>query len=419
MPAAFAYTYDATGNITRGPLGAYTYGDPAHVHAATAAGGTHTYTYDANGAVLSRTEGATSYTHGYDVPGRQTSVAVAGGATSSFIYNGDGALVARQVAGTTVAHYAAGGLYEQDPATNTTRKYATFGGRRVAVTTTTGPPPQTTTTVQYLHQDHLGPTGLVTTASGAFAQVRFHSPYGAPWYTPTAAAAAGAAAPGTRFGEPWPVAGTQQPVPDATDRHYTGQRSFEGSLGSLYHYQARWYSPVLGRFLAPDPIVPEPGNPQAFNRYSYVYNNPYKYTDPSGLASRPAYFRNSAGELWEGSWVDGRFQGHRQVSGPGDLHRLSGGRWGTCRGGSCTTWREQWSQRGWELKPVAPEADEFEHNCTDPSSTDYCIRPIPGSRFIIIGLTKFSDGPAGGPNARSRSPREVPPSIGLSMTPAG
>ena len=80
------------------------------------------------------------------------------------------------------------------------------------------------------------------------------------------------------FGEPWPAA---RP-PSATDRRYTGQRSFESSLGSLYHYQARWYSPVLGRFLSPDPFVPEPGNPQALNRYSYVYNNPYVYVDPSG-----------------------------------------------------------------------------------------------------------------------------------------
>ena len=59
-------------------------------------------------------------------------------------------------------------------------------------------------------------------------------------------------------------------------------------MGSLYHYQARWYSPVLGRFLSPDPIVPQPGNPQAFNRYSYVYNNPLKYIDNSGHAAAVA-----------------------------------------------------------------------------------------------------------------------------------
>ncbi len=28
--------------------------------------------------------------------------------------------------------------------------------------------------------------------------------------------------------------------------------------------------------------MPEPGNPQALNRYAYVYNNPLRYTDPSG-----------------------------------------------------------------------------------------------------------------------------------------
>ena len=237
------------------------------------------------------------------------------------------------MAGRTVAHYAAGGRYEFDPTTGVTRKYATFAGRRVAVTETTaggpatptpGPsptatatatatatppltatatptatttptatatatatasptatlPPGTTRVTHYLHQDHLGSTSLVTTAAGTFASARFHAPFGAPWYTPTTAAVAPAL--GTRFGEPWPVAGTQQAVPPATDYRYTGQRSFEASLGSLYHYGARWYSPVLGRFLSPDPTVPDPGNPQHLNRYSYVYNSPYMYTDPTG-----------------------------------------------------------------------------------------------------------------------------------------
>jgi hypothetical protein len=45
---------------------------------------------------------------------------------------------------------------------------------------------------------------------------------------------------------------------------------------------ARWYDPALGRWLQADSIVPEPGNPQALNRYTYVYNNPLRYTDPSG-----------------------------------------------------------------------------------------------------------------------------------------
>jgi hypothetical protein len=42
------------------------------------------------------------------------------------------------------------------------------------------------------------------------------------------------------------------------------------------------YSPLIGRFLSADSIVPGAGNPQALNRYAYTLGNPLKYTDPSG-----------------------------------------------------------------------------------------------------------------------------------------
>ena len=38
----------------------------------------------------------------------------------------------------------------------------------------------------------------------------------------------------------------------------------------------------IGRFIQPDSIVPDPMNPQSLNRYSYVFNNPLRYTDPTG-----------------------------------------------------------------------------------------------------------------------------------------
>ncbi|NOZ51180.1 MAG: hypothetical protein GXP37_14225 [Chloroflexi bacterium] len=43
-----------------------------------------------------------------------------------------------------------------------------------------------------------------------------------------------------------------------------------------------YYAPTLTRFTQPDTLVPNPGNPQSLNRYSYVRNNPVRYTDPSG-----------------------------------------------------------------------------------------------------------------------------------------
>lgn len=44
----------------------------------------------------------------------------------------------------------------------------------------------------------------------------------------------------------------------------------------------RVYDPIVGRFLSPDNYVQAPDNTQSFNRYSYVLNNPLKYTDPTG-----------------------------------------------------------------------------------------------------------------------------------------
>jgi hypothetical protein len=47
----------------------------------------------------------------------------------------------------------------------------------------------------------------------------------------------------------------------------------------------RIYDPTLGRFLQADPIIQSPYNSQSYNRYSYVFNNPLSYTDPSGFSA--------------------------------------------------------------------------------------------------------------------------------------
>jgi RHS repeat-associated protein len=66
-----------------------------------------------------------------------------------------------------------------------------------------------------------------------------------------------------------------------TSRGYTGQY-LDAGTGGLMYYNARYYNPYLNRWLQPDTIVPNPGNPQDLNRYSYVRNSPLNYTDPSG-----------------------------------------------------------------------------------------------------------------------------------------
>ena len=62
---------------------------------------------------------------------------------------------------------------------------------------------------------------------------------------------------------------------------------------------ARYYLPGIGRFASPDTIVPDPADPQSFNRYSYGLNNPVKYVDPTGhCAGSPV---SGSGDPWGAS----------------------------------------------------------------------------------------------------------------------
>jgi hypothetical protein len=51
----------------------------------------------------------------------------------------------------------------------------------------------------------------------------------------------------------------------------------------LNHMNGRVQDAITGRFLSADPYIPEPGNTQGYNRYSYVMNNPMSWVDPSGF----------------------------------------------------------------------------------------------------------------------------------------
>jgi RHS repeat-associated protein len=69
------------------------------------------------------------------------------------------------------------------------------------------------------------------------------------------------------FGKVWyhwdNQSGTSQ-----TSYRFTGQRH-ETSF-DLYDYGARFYDQLAGRFIQPDTIVPNPGNPQHLNRYTQI-----------------------------------------------------------------------------------------------------------------------------------------------------
>jgi RHS repeat-associated protein len=92
----------------------------------------------------------------------------------------------------------------------------------------------------------------------------------------------------------------------------TGHEHLE--MFALINMNNRMYDPVIGRMLAPDNFVQEPGFTQNYNRYSYAWNNPLVYTDPDGDAIVAAiivgaivgaYIGGTAGnngELNPGNW---------------------------------------------------------------------------------------------------------------------
>jgi RHS repeat-associated protein len=65
---------------------------------------------------------------------------------------------------------------------------------------------------------------------------------------------------------------------EVDDVGYTGHK-YDEDLG-LSYMQARYYDPVIGRFMSNDSVGFD--NIHNFNRYAYAANNPYKYIDPDG-----------------------------------------------------------------------------------------------------------------------------------------
>ena len=72
---------------------------------------------------------------------------------------------------------------------------------------------------------------------------------------------------------------------DDVRKQYTGYERDDES--GLDYAQARYYNSNHGRFTSVDPLTASANvkDPQTFNRYSYVLNSPYKFTDPLGLIS--------------------------------------------------------------------------------------------------------------------------------------
>ena len=67
--------------------------------------------------------------------------------------------------------------------------------------------------------------------------------------------------------------------------HACPERSRRAHLDEfkLINMNGRVYDPLVGRFISPDPFVQRPDYSQSYNRYSYAFNNPLRFSDPSGF----------------------------------------------------------------------------------------------------------------------------------------
>jgi RHS repeat-associated protein len=259
----------------------YDYTDPAQpgkphaVKSVARSAGTDVYTYDLNGNMTCRIEDGVTYIHSYNAENRLSKVELVTGDCDSYTvaqtwdmaYDGDGSRV-KQVHddGTTVttSYYFGGGLYEvvDDGTTESTTKYYSLAGMRIGM--------DDGSAFSYLLSDHLGSVNMLISDTGTMLSEQRYLPFGG-------------------------VRGDVGSVTE-TDFGYTGQRAVAGF--GLMDYNARFYSPLLGKFTQPDTIVPDPGNPQAWNRYAYNINNPVRYVDPTGHGYCASVYADS--DLCEG-----------------------------------------------------------------------------------------------------------------------
>jgi RHS repeat-associated protein len=254
--------YDALGNITsKSDVGTYTY-HPTKKHQVTSTSNGWSFGYDANGNMTSG-RGSTITWTSFNYP-----ASIANGSnTSSFSYTPDRQYwrqISNYASGGSATTIYVGGIMEKVTTSAGTdyRHLIRAGGSTIIVSRQTSG----TNSVHYVTSDHLGSSSAVTNSSGGILVNSSFDAFG------------------KRRGANWtgsPSSGDWAAIASTTRRGYTDHTMLD-NLG-LVHMNGRVQDPLLGRFASADPFITEPGFTQNFNRYSYVYNNPLRFVDPSGF----------------------------------------------------------------------------------------------------------------------------------------
>jgi RHS repeat-associated protein len=211
------------------------------------------FQYDPAGNMIQ--SGTTTYK--YDAENRL--IATAG---TSYVYDGDGNRVEKCPAGATAGtcatsgtgtlywlHAGGGTLAESDLGGNWTAVYGLIRGQ---IASRVDLPANL---VHYYYRDNLGSTSIVTDAVGTVLKESDYYPYGG-----------------------------EIPIINNDSNRYKFTGKERDTESGLDNFGFRYNASTIGRFMTPDPsrLSVFFTNPQTWNRYSYVYNNPLRLTDGNG-----------------------------------------------------------------------------------------------------------------------------------------
>ncbi len=268
---SFVYTH--LGQLWQGPQGnsgtpsQYLYCDSSHPHqltglyqsgstCSTKTGQSYASSYDAWGNVTGRTVNSTSGTLSYNGLDHLTKWDAGNNGQEQYVYDAGGNRVLRRstsAGSTTMTVYAFGTeehLYNGTGVHQSDTYYYSLGGMLIGEF-------DGTNTNMFL-TDALGSVIETISAAPNTAAVQgnqVYSPYGSSRY---------------------------QQGSLGTTKRFTGQ--YNDGVTGLDYYGARYYDPVVGRFLSVDTVQ---GNMQGRDPYAYVGGNPETFSDPSGQRYAP------------------------------------------------------------------------------------------------------------------------------------
>ena len=289
-----SYRYDAIGNMTyKSDIGSYDYGYNAPHQVSSI--GAKKFIYDSNGNMTNNDGTKIEYTS-FNKPSKITTPKT----TIRFTYDTNKNRYKKDT--NKYTSYYLGKSYEKTIHTSgvVEDKYFIYvGGKVVSIYTNKKENSISKPSTKYLHYDSLNSVDTITNNLGVVESRMAYKP----------------------FGEKLQLDKDGNPTSKAsyTNRGYTGHEHIEET--KYINMNARLYDPTIARFLSADSIIPAMYDTQGFNRYSYVKNNPLKYTDPSGHSWLSKTWKKATKWLknnWKsivtvglsilvGSWVIGAF----------------------------------------------------------------------------------------------------------------